>query len=337
MLRAVRLGLLVVVVVASATAPIAGDHRVPADAPRSAPVTGVGQADLDADALRLEVTLRGEDPARLSVEYRFQLDGDDGNRTEAFESLREDVESNPDPYKERFRSLLEPTVRRAENATDREMELRNVTVSAGHRFAGNIGYVAYTVEWTNFAVEHDGRLRAGAALSGLYLDERTKLLVAWSDTYRLTDVSPEPAETRDRAVVWEGPLEFASSEPRVSLLPAGAARSLVDRLPGGPATVVGLSILAAFGGLALIVRRRRNGHATTVPSDPELMSNEERVIHALEEHGGRLRQQELAESLEWTDPKTSRVVNRLREDEAVDVFRLGRENVVSLPDYDDQS
>lgn len=301
-------------------------------------MVSLGQPDFDADAVRLEVSVRPDGPARLYVEYRFQLDGEDGNRTRAFESIRREIESDPAPYRERFRTLLEPAVRRAQNTTGREMALRNVTVSAGRRFAGDVGYVAYTVEWRNFATVRDGRLRAGDALSGLYLDERSRLFVSWPGSHRLAAVTPEPHDTRERAVVWRGPLEFASSEPRVSLAPAGGTAGLLDRLPLLPATAVGLGVLAAAGGLALVARRRREAPAATGgTADPALMSNEERVIHALEAGGGRLRQQELADALEWTDPKTSRVVNSLREDDAVEVFRLGRENVVSLPDYDDRN
>lgn len=64
----------------------------------------------------------------------------------------------------------------------------------------------------------------------------------------------------------------------------------------------------------------------------ELLSNEERVLALLEERDGRIKQQEVAAELGWTDAKTSQVVKGMREDDRVEVFRLGRENVLSLPD-----
>jgi uncharacterized membrane protein len=64
----------------------------------------------------------------------------------------------------------------------------------------------------------------------------------------------------------------------------------------------------------------------------ELLSNEERVLALLEQEGGRLKQQQVAERLAWTDAKTSQVVGDLREADEVETFRLGRENVVTLPD-----
>jgi uncharacterized membrane protein len=66
----------------------------------------------------------------------------------------------------------------------------------------------------------------------------------------------------------------------------------------------------------------------------ELLSNEERVLQLLRENGGRMKQKQVAEQLDWTAAKTSQVVGDLREDEEVDAFRLGRENVLTLPDVD---
>jgi uncharacterized membrane protein len=55
----------------------------------------------------------------------------------------------------------------------------------------------------------------------------------------------------------------------------------------------------------------------------------------LEDNGGRIKQQRIAEEYDWTDAKTSQVVGSLREDDAVETFRIGRENVVALPEESD--
>jgi hypothetical protein len=39
----------------------------------------------------------------------------------------------------------------------------------------------------------------------------------------------------------------------------------------------------------------------------------------------------VVQELDWTDAKTSQVVGNLREDGDVEVFRIGRENVLALP------
>ncbi|QSG04242.1 putative membrane-associated trancriptional regulator [Natranaeroarchaeum sulfidigenes] len=66
----------------------------------------------------------------------------------------------------------------------------------------------------------------------------------------------------------------------------------------------------------------------------ELLSNEERVVRLLEQHDGRLKQQQVVQELDWTDAKTSQVISDLREEGTVETFRIGRENVVRLPEVD---
>ena len=70
-------------------------------------------------------------------------------------------------------------------------------------------------------------------------------------------------------------------------------------------------------------------------SDPEeLLSNEERVLRLLRENGGRMKQQDVVQTLGWTDARTSQIVSGLREEEKLESFRLGRENVLRLPEAD---
>lgn len=66
----------------------------------------------------------------------------------------------------------------------------------------------------------------------------------------------------------------------------------------------------------------------------ELLSNEERVLRLLENQGGRMKQQDVVQELGWTDARTSQVVSGLREDGELESFRLGRENVLRLPEAD---
>lgn len=73
------------------------------------------------------------------------------------------------------------------------------------------------------------------------------------------------------------------------------------------------------------------------PSEPpeELLSNEERVLRLLEQHGGRMKQQDVVQELGWTDARTSQVVSGLRDEGKIEGFRLGRENVLRLPEADE--
>ncbi|PSP39791.1 hypothetical protein BRC66_04580 [Halobacteriales archaeon QH_2_66_30] len=105
--------------------------------------------------------------------------------------------------------------------------------------------------------------------------------------------------------------------------------------------IVGLVLVAGAGVAVLVTNRGEDdsseGRAATDPADtpPEdLLSNEERVLQLLQENGGRVKQKQVAEQLDWTAAKTSQVVGDLRDDDEVDSFRLGRENVLTLPDVD---
>ncbi|EMA62644.1 hypothetical protein C470_04535 [Halorubrum distributum JCM 13561] len=73
------------------------------------------------------------------------------------------------------------------------------------------------------------------------------------------------------------------------------------------------------------------------PVDSDLLSNEEQVLRLIEAQGGRMKQKQVAEELDWTAAKTSQVVTGLRDEGDLDGFRLGRENVLSLPDYDPEA
>jgi hypothetical protein len=69
--------------------------------------------------------------------------------------------------------------------------------------------------------------------------------------------------------------------------------------------------------------------------DEALLSNEERVLRLVKREGGRMKQGQVAAELNWTAAKTSQVVTGLRDDGRLEGFRLGRENVLSLPEEED--
>jgi uncharacterized membrane protein len=74
-----------------------------------------------------------------------------------------------------------------------------------------------------------------------------------------------------------------------------------------------------------------NAVAESKTPPEELLSDEERLLQLLEDHGGRMKQQDAVEELEWSETKTSQVVTDLYEAEKIERYRLGRENVLALP------
>lgn len=383
---------------------------VPATGQQTRTIAGT---QLAPDDVSLRIDIREDGTAEWAVEYRVLLD--DENSTAAFESVKRDVEADGSEYSSEFRGRMESTAATAENATGREMAIRNVSVSASRQqLPQEYGVLTYRFVWVNFAVVEGDSIRAGDALRGLFLDEETSLQMTWPEGYVVEDAAPAPDDKRTRTVVWNGPLDFGSGEPSLVVAAQGSAGTDAGVTTNGPTTAggsssdggdgpnlwlggAGLLVAAAVvgGGWALYRRRERgvptgadatggtgtappddgsggadDAESTSAAADPydaaeagsaeaaasdsdtdaptaasgaddgtppwedELLSNEERVLALMEHEGGRLKQQEVAQTLDWTDAKTSQVVRRMREADELDAFRLGRENVLVLPDAD---
>jgi len=316
----------------------------------------LGQQSVDADVVVMTADVGPDGAADWTVAYRIRLDDD--NATQAFEDLRADIQANPAAYTDRFESRMQRTAGAAENATGREMAIEDVTVSAREdTFGQTYGVITYRFQWTNFAGVSGDRLEIGDALSGLFLDSETSLTVRWPAGYQADSVAPQADERKNDSVTWRGQQTFGESEPRVVVTSgdsAGGDSGSNGLLVGGLLALVGI----AAGAYAL----RRYGvlgggesaepPASMVESDDsnteapagtdadagappaELLSNEEQVLQLLESNGGRLKQQQVAGELDWTDAKTSQVIGGLRDEDKVETFRIGHENVVTLPDTD---
>lgn len=302
------------------------------------------QEDIDPDDVLLSADVQADGDAAWTVEYRVRLDDDESEA--AFESYREDLEANTSTYTERFHNRMNATAEDASAATGREMAIRNVSVSARREsLPQQYGVVTYTFEWTNFAAVEGDRLVVGDAVDGLFLDEETSLLVSWPEGYAMAEASPPPDASRQRAATWDGPLDFAGGEPRLTLAPADDVGT--DDGTAESAAPLGAALLLVVAAVVVALFVRTRGHwpfgagdasgseDAVDPTDDALLSNEEQVLALIEQRGGRMKQADVAEELGWTAAKTSQVTKGLREDGELEAFRLGRENVLELPDEDD--
>jgi uncharacterized membrane protein len=64
------------------------------------------------------------------------------------------------------------------------------------------------------------------------------------------------------------------------------------------------------------------------------MTPEEYLLSGLERNGGRLRQQEICEKTGWSEPTVSRLLTEMEADDLIVRYRLGRENLVCLPEHE---
>ena len=315
---------------------------------------GIGQQSVDADVVVMTADVGADGDANWTIAYRIRLA--DENDTQAFESLQADIRENTSTYTGQFHDRMNRTARAGENATGREMTIENVSVETSQeRFGQEYGVVRYRFAWTNFAAVEDDQIRVGDAISGLFLDSETSLTVSWPDGYQSQSVTPEPDEQSATSATWRGQQSFGNDEPRVTLA-SGNAPPTGDQLSVSPLVIAGvlaLVLLLAGGGAYVLFRSdffedsaeesdaaaspaadSDDGAAASATPPADLLSNEEQVLQLLEENGGRMKQQRVAGELDWTDAKTSQVIGGLREDDDVETFRIGRENVVTLPDTD---
>jgi hypothetical protein len=80
--------------------------------------------------------------------------------------------------------------------------------------------------------------------------------------------------------------------------------------------------------------------ATEPPDDPfagideTLLSDAERVERVLEVSGGRMRQSQIVEATGWSNAKVSQVCSDMADEGRIEKLRIGRENLITLPDVD---
>lgn len=217
------------------------------------------------DHIRVDVAANGS--AAWTIQYRVRLN--DANDTAAFEALRAGIEANRTAYRERFTGRLIDAAASAEVTTGREMAIENASVTASR--SGDIGIVTYTFDWRNFAATNDDGLRIGDALVGFFLDEGTRLTIAWPDGYEPTSIGPSPDGRHPGEASWDAPTGFDENEPIVELV-----RTDTDSAGGSSAgegsdgsgssgdgiltvgLVIGGALLLA-GTAAIAARRRRRG------------------------------------------------------------------------------
>ncbi len=324
------------------------------------------QVEVDPDSTSLTADLQESGDAEWEIVYRIRFDSDE--KRAAFENLSADIEADPTPYTDRMDSRMQAVADDAGNVTGREMAIRNVTVETRNQV--DYGLVVYRFEWTNFAAVEGDTITAGDAIDQFYLDDNRSLRLRWPEGYERESVDPSPSRTEGRAVVWEGEQSFDAGQPRVAVVPEGVATNGVgangtteapdDDSAGSPVPLllgIVLGALVVTAGAWLYVRREGSvgplgaadddkerasdtgetgatAEATDDGPPPELLSNEERVLKLLEDNGGRVKQKVVADELDWTAAKTSQVIGDLRDEDRLDSFRLGRENVLTLPDVE---
>lgn len=357
--------LLCVLVVAGALAPAAVASSVDGapgvashagEGPRAAPsivLAGV-QAAPETDNTVTRIVLQRNGTAVWTLQIRTRLESDAG--VEEYRAFQERFRENASTNRGSFAESIAGIVGNARDVTGREME------ASGFRAETSIqtvprrwGIVTYEFRWSGFAATDGGRLAVGDVFEGgLFIAEGDSLEIVAPAGYRIDSADPTPDEVGDGVATWRGREDFADRRPRVVVAPrtsagdSGAAPTFL-----GSAAVVALVVLSVVG----LWRWRRGNDGSVLdstpgddggdaatrspevggespPADGELLADEDYVRRLLSDHGGRMRQKTVAEELDWSTSKTSRVLGRMEEAGSIRKLQLGRENVIALPNDD---
>ena len=350
-LACVSLGVLVVLCgVGTVTAgpTTADDVGVDQDDPLVPQTEGV--PDPDATVTRVAVDPDGTAVWRLTI--RMELDSNES--VEGFGAFEEEFRANRSQYLGRFRDRMTGVVGNAEAVTDREMNATAFDAEVGiEEVPRRWGYVTYQFRWQGFAAVDDGVTVSDVFQGGLFLEADDVLIIESPPGYEPGTVDPTPDAADDTQLQWNGPRSFDDRRPQVQFVPVEPSGSG----SGIPLLLVG-SLAVVVLGLAAAYTLRRNGddplpaggpvdgaagespaeagsgspgaEAGGPPELDSLATDEDRVVALLEAEDGRMRQADIADRLDWSASKTSRVVSEMAAQDTVEKLRIGRENVIDL-------
>ncbi len=202
-------------------------------------------------------------------------------------------------------------------------------------------------------------------------DETQQIRIRPPEGYTVTSTSI-PVQQRENAVVLAEPSDFeGESTLRITYSSVGPT----DRLPVELLAGIGIVAVVAVAAGVWTLRRRPDpdaagdrasdsgdARAAGTPDSAEgvaavgeesaagdaddaddedvdlsLLSDEERVERLLERNDGRMKQATIVDEMGWSDAKVSQLLSAMAEEGRIDKLRLGRENLISLPDDRDDS
>lgn len=317
------------------------------------------QTDTEVETVtRVDLETNGD--AVVTIEIRTRLEDEEDE--EAFERARSRIEENRSEVLAEFQQSIGGLVERAVSETDRDMSTSSFTVETEIvEVPRRWGIVRYQFEWSGFAVVDEDTIRMDGALSGYVLSEDDSLVIVHPETYAPVDAEPQPDVIELSRVVWRGPAELSSSEPRLTLTREEVIESESDLGRTALSVLFALGLLVVVTAILLVGWNRygvggsvgssstsdgrsepktaiadidaaRHDDVTTDSVDEvdEKLADTERILHILATEDGRVRQQDLVSRTGWSETKVSKVTSALESEGRIVKLRIGRENVVDL-------
>ncbi|MFC6720328.1 DUF7343 domain-containing protein [Halobacteriaceae archaeon SHR40] len=364
--RGLAVGLAVIAVVTLVTGLVLADPA--GGVAQSDPAPAFAQLD-EVDRTVFEITVFESGDARWRVAIKEDISSVDTERIEQFETFADRFVSEETDTFENFQLRADRLTSSGANVTGREMVATGFQRDAYYDDANQNGVVEMSFRWEEFAQVRNDRVVVSDVFDGGFgiLDQQ-RLRIRTGENLQFATVEPDPdsLERTDnlsgsRWIRWDGPVEFATGEPNVTLMPARSELSTgQDETPvtDGESTqesttmlpiFLALLVLVGLGGGTIWYVSNRNQPAGTTPAttsadkstttpvaeemsvpEEELLSDEDRVLKLLEENGGRMRQVSIVEQTEWSKSKVSMLLSDMEDEGVISKLRVGRENIISL-------
>jgi hypothetical protein len=313
----------------------------------------------------IHITPRSNGDAHWNVSMEFALN--DENETEAFERLGTDFEQGENDdigfSAETFRRIA----KMEQEETGREMKIRNV--GREYSVGNETGQLTLSFVWTNFTRVNDGKIYLGDAflLDGgestwlRSLSANQNLFIHTPDGYQIQNSNFGHA---NGTISLRGPMTIRSSTGGRDFV-----RVTYNEENPGPVNestpwtmyLAGLLVLVGIIGAGLYAFLQRDEDEPSLDSEPsdsrpvpssdpdpvedepdlELLSDEERVEHLLQQNGGRMKQATIVKETNWSNAKVSQLLSAMNDSDRIDKLRIGRENLITLlgedvTDFDDE-
>jgi len=254
---------------------------------------------------KYSLELLGNGDALLKVSERIPLESEE--EIEFWRTLQHN-----ESLGENYENLLLEVLNETSEELGREMSISNFTVSfyLSPAPGKTYGVFEYFFLWKNFSIVSQNRMICGDVfIGGFWISENEVFELKIPEGFRLIEVSPPPDELRDGILIWYGPRDFQSGEPRVILEKENLNLTLLL-----------LALLFSILALALLRMRAKR----------EVASDEELVMELLKKHGGEIFQSEIVRLTGFSKSKVSMILSKLQKDGKIEKVMRGRENLIRL-------
>ena len=282
-------------------------------------VTAASAQDLPELGTTYRVDVQEGGTASWTIEQRYQLESQE--EISVFEEYVLEFQDNRSEYIAEFKEEMEVTLETASTASGRPMRgsAYTVYIKTEHTPTGTYGVVVYQFDWEGFANTSGNSIMVGDALpDGLFLSQDYTLIINYPSRCEVVKVSPEPDERNSYSLIWYGMRAFSPEEPHIELKAGGGISFQVLIL-----ILVGLMLAGAY----YYIHKSYRGPSGEYD---RIESDEDRVLHLLEEAGRELYQSEIVRKTEFSKSKVSAIIKSLKEGGRIQKIRKGRENLIRL-------